>query len=82
MIPKELLEKYSMASLDEEISLWGDEKNATIAWYKTFLIQTDYIPIKVIEAQVLGHNPQDYTDILKYRQIARDEINRLSATTE
>jgi len=47
--------------------------------YMTFLIQTDYIPNKIIEAQVLGTSlNEDYTEILQARQIAREQINLLT----
>lgn len=47
-------------------------------FWRVFLLQTDHIPNKIVEAQALGETPEDYTEILNYRQFARDEINRLS----
>ena len=46
-------------------------------YYQTFLIITDYIPNKIIEAQVLGIEWDDYTHELHARQYARDKINEL-----
>ena len=72
MIPKEILERYNMA----EMYCYESE----IDFYQTFLIQTDHIPNKIIEAQILGEPAKDYTEILRYRQFARDEINRLEVS--
>lgn len=74
MIPKEVYEKYNLADITEYES--------ESVFYYTFLIQTDHIPNKIIESQVLGETPEDYTEILTYRQFARDEINRLNNPTE
>ena len=69
MIPQELLDKYDIA----DKSFYDSE----VDYYRTFLLQTDHIPNKIIEAQALGEPSEDYTEILRWRQFARDEINRL-----
>lgn len=47
--------------------------------YMTFLIQTDYIPNKIIEANFLGQPlDEDYTEILQARQFAREQIRILT----
>ena len=46
-------------------------------YYQTFLTLTDYIANKIIEAQVLGIECDDYTHELHARQYARDKINEL-----
>lgn len=74
MIPKEIYERYHLADITEYESEY--------VFYYTFLIQTDHIPNKIIESQVLGETPEDYTKILQYRQFARDEINRLNTPDE
>ena len=71
MIPIEVLKKYEMAEKENYLT--------ELDFYKTFLQQTDHIPIKIIESQALGNEPKGYTEILTYRQHARNEINRLSA---
>lgn len=48
--------------------------------WRIFLMVTDHIPNKIIEAQILGEPVEDYTEILRYRQLARDEINRLEVS--
>ena len=69
MIPKEIYKKYLLADITEY--------ECPQDFYRTFLIQTDHIPNKIIEAQILGEPAEDYTEILRYRQFARDEINKL-----
>ena len=69
-IPQEIAEKYHIA--DKEFY------ENDLLYYETFLVQTDHIPNKIIEAQALGGTPEDYTEILQYRQLARDEINKLN----
>ena len=53
-----------------------DVENEAEIW-QAFLNATDHIPNKIIEAQILGESTEDYTEILRYRQFARDEINRI-----
>jgi hypothetical protein len=49
--------------------------------YQTFLIQTDYIPNKIVEAQALGTTlEEDYTEILQAREYAREQIRLLEVT--
>lgn len=73
----ELLKKYEIAPLNVLKEYHGDDIQTEIFFYKEFLKQTDHIPNKMFEAQVLGVNIDDYTEILKYRQAARDRINSL-----
>ena len=42
MIPKEVYEKYHLADISEYES--------EILFYKTFLVQTDHIPLKIFES--------------------------------
>lgn len=53
------------------------EANLIMDYYLIFLRNTDYIPNKLIEAQVLGAKCQDYNDVLAARQFAREEIDKL-----
>ena len=80
-IKSEILKKYGMAPYEEFYNSWKDElTEAQIKelYCHTFLQQTDHIPNKIIEAQALGETPEDYTEILNYRQLARDEINKVA----
>ena len=72
VIPQEILSKYHIcpASFEEN----------PVGVYHTFLIQTDYVPAKLAEAAFLGKSPdEDYTEVLNYRQSARDAINEISS---
>lgn len=52
MIPKEILNKYNMQTLEEYKKTFGDSKESEMSFYETFLIQTDHIPLKIIERLV------------------------------
>lgn len=79
-IPKEILEYYGMATLKEytaEFLEQGEEM-----FYSKFLNSTDYIPNKIVEAKILGEDIEDdYIELLKYREFARQEINRIKSIT-
>ena len=74
MIPIEVLEKYNMKSLDGYKEDFGDSTDTERTFYHTFLIQTDHIPLKLIEGSI---SSDDVAEELKYREIARQEIARL-----
>lgn len=81
-ILKEILDKYNLLPYEEFTKKFGDEfeeKGIKLYYCKTFLIQTDHIPNKIIEAQILNEETNDYTEILNYRKFARQEINRLES---
>lgn len=81
MIAQKLLEKYNMLSLEEYKERHGNTVNTERAFYQTFLIQTDHIPNKIIEAQLLNEECDDYTEILNIRKQCREEINRIESET-
>lgn len=94
-IPKELLEKYHMNTLEGYINDFGDD--GSYVFYDTFLCQTDHIPLKIIESFVedmaaasaleilsvllefFKNIKITYNDVLQYRKQAREEINKLTA---
>lgn len=80
---RELLGHYGMLPLEEFKAGFDDrdtnERGIVLEWSRDLLHRTDHIPNKIIEAQALGNDAEDYTEILRYRQFARDEINRLEA---
>ena len=78
MIREKLLKKYHMKTLEEYFNDLGESKNTRMGFYETFLIQTDHIPNKIIEAQILGETVEDYTEILNARKFAREQINKLN----
>ncbi len=59
MIPIEFLNKYNIVKED------FDGENDFL---ETFLIATDHIPNKIIEAQILREEAKDYTEILLLRK--------------
>lgn len=82
MISNEMLSRYHLASMQELQELVGNEKQGETLFYQSFLIQTDYIPNKIIEAQVLGIPiDQDYTEILQARAEAREKLSELGVGT-
>lgn len=76
-IPKAILDKYHLLTLAENIAWHGDSTDTRVDFYRDFLSETDHIPNKIIEAQTLGEQVGEYTEILQYRKYAREEINRL-----
>ena len=64
MIPKEIYEKYHLADITE----YETESE----FYETFLIQTDFIPSKILEGVATS---ADYADELYYREVARKQID-------
>ena len=64
MIPKEIYEKYHLADITEY--------ETESAFYETFLIQTDFIPNKIIEGVATS---EEYADELYYREFARQQID-------
>ncbi|MDO5415229.1 MAG: hypothetical protein Q4F78_07165 [Bacillota bacterium] len=89
MIPKELLQKYSMA--DKEF--YDDN----MLFYQTFLVQTDHIPLKIFESFIESMATASlaetfvvvlkffrdvkitYAEVLAARKTAREEINRIES---
>lgn len=98
-IPSELLEKYNMTSMEQYKEMFGDTVDTEIMVYKTFLIQTDHIPNKIVEQLIedlasatllnfvevflkfIVSVRTEYKELLQYRKLAREEINRLTEET-
>lgn len=78
MIPKEIYEKYNVASLEEYKNEFGDSSDIEKMFYETFLIQTDFIPNKILEGVATS---ADYADELYYREVARQELDKLNGGT-
>ena len=79
-ITKSVLDKYGLPSFEQyrDTMLEGERE---VDYYYQFLRMTDHIPNKIIEAQVLGEESEDYTEILKSREFASNKINKLHLTT-
>ena len=75
-ISQNLLDKYHIADLQTYINLsGGNESEGLKTLSQTFLIQTDYIPNKIIEVQTLGETlDEDYTEVLQARAFARKQL--------
>ena len=71
-IPVEILEKYNMKSLEEYKEDVGNFADTEKMFYETFLIQTDFIPNKILEGVATS---EEYADELYYREFARQQIN-------
>lgn len=83
MLTDDILARYHMIPLAGYKERFGDNIDTEIGFYQTFLIQTDYIPLKMMEAQLTGEMlTEDYSAVLQYRKLARGEINRLQAEIE
>lgn len=46
-------------------------------WYRTFLIQSDYVALKIAEAVYTGEPVDDYAEVLQARAEARQMINEI-----
>lgn len=76
-IKDEILKKYKLVAWEEYLSCWEEEIGEVQAkkdYCQLFLNLTDHIPNKIIEAQVLGKEVDDYKEILELRQEAREII--------
>ena len=70
MIPKEMCEKYNVADVSE----YATESE----FYMAFLSVTDHIPNKILEGVATS---ADYADELYYREVARQELDKLNGGT-
>ena len=83
MISEELIARYNMGNIEDYEALAGSRKKGEYDFYRTFLIQTDYVPNKIIEAQAMGEQvDQDYTEILQARAYAREQISFMDSKKE
>lgn len=82
------LQKYNMLTLDQfllDIQESGRvaSNHLVIGYYKTSLIQTDYIVSKLSEMYLQGvstlNTETEYQKVLDNRKLAREEINRLQS---
>jgi len=65
--------------LDEFCTQLGsDGADAQLAYYQTYLLQTDYVAAKMAEAMYTGGElDEDYAEVLKKRAECRQKINEL-----
>lgn len=72
-------------SLEFYKEMFGDTVDTELTYYKTYLIQTDYVVAKIAEANYLGvevgsEDKVRYDEILQQRALARVKINELEST--
>ena len=83
VISEDLLVRYNMGNIEDYEALAGSKEKGKYDFYRTFLIQTDYVPNKIIEAQAMGEQvDQDYTEILQARAYAREQISFMDSKKE
>lgn len=71
----------NMPPLEHYLRDFGDTLNTRMTYYRTYLIQTDYVAAKLAEATYLGQ-PMDekYQAVLEQRAEARRKIEELEGT--
>lgn len=70
MIPNNILKKYGVPTFEEyQIA---DKTFTKEMFYRTFLIETDFIPNKILEGVATS---EEYADELYYREFARQQIS-------
>lgn len=74
MISDELASRFNLPPIEKY-------HHETRDWYYTFLCQSDYIPAKAMEAQLLGEPIDSYTEIIEARRFAREQINAIDNGT-
>jgi len=73
MISNELAARFHLPPIDEY-------PFPAMDWYHTFLIQSDYVAMKVAEAVYLGkQTDEDLTEVLAAREYCRQKINEIEA---
>ena len=75
MIDEKLAEKYLLPPIKDYP--FGEHD-----WYWTFLAQSEKDALAAIENSILGAKGDDYTEVLKARQEARQRINEIDEEVE
>ena len=69
-----------MPPLEWYLERHGDTPDTRMTYYRTFLMQTDYVAAKLAEATYLGTPVEEkYRAVLEQRAQARAEIEKLEA---
>lgn len=69
----------NLPPLDDFLKNMTDETNGKIAYYQTYLQQTDYVAAKLAESLYTGEKlSEDYTDVLAKRTAAREALDTLT----
>ena len=69
---------FNMAPIETYLNDFGNTDEIKLAYYKTYLSQTDYIVSKIAEYTYLNKPIEEkYKNILEERERAREEIRKL-----
>lgn len=69
-----------MPPLEEYLRDFGDTDDTRETYYRTYLIQTDYIPLKLAEcSNARTELEKEYASELAQREICREEIRKIRA---
>lgn len=72
-----------MPPLEWYLERHGDTVDTRVTYYRTYLMQTDYVAAKIAECAYLGRPVEEkYNAILQKREEARQAINQLQNETE
>lgn len=72
-----------MPPIEQYIADFGDSTRTRMTYYRTYLMQTDYVAAKIAECAYLGQPVEEkYNAILQKREEARQAINQLQNETE
>ena len=78
IIPVEIAKRFNIFELCGFEIPENSKPELQLNFYKDFLRKTDYIPAKMMEAQLAGETlDEDYSAVLQYRKEAREAINAL-----
>ncbi|MCH3971625.1 MAG: hypothetical protein LKE53_02450 [Oscillospiraceae bacterium] len=68
-----------IAELEIYQQMFGTGKETELAYYRTYLLQTDYVAAKMAEAAYTGTKlTEDYSEILAKRVKCRQKIDELT----
>ena len=71
---------FEMPPLEEYLRDFGNNDNTRETYYLTYLIQTDYIPLKLAESpNTRAELEKEYESELAQREKCRDEIRKIRA---
>ena len=71
-----------MPPIDVYLRDFGDCDSTRLTYWRTYLIQTDYVAAKLAECVYLGTTVDDkYLDVLAKREEARQHIRKLEEST-
>lgn len=76
--PIEILNKYDLPPLSEYVKTATDRPEVIEGYYRQFLINSNHVCDEILEGVVAS---SDYADELYYREVARQELDKLNGGT-